>query len=56
MAIAAPAIYVGTRLARLQDGIRFASGAVSLVFGAYLGYKIGFVDGLFAVQPHWTQP
>lgn len=56
MAIAAPAIYAGARLARLQDGIRFASGAVSLVFGAYLGYKIGFVDGLFTVQPHWTQP
>jgi High-affinity nickel-transport protein len=56
MAIAAPAIYAGTRLERLQDGIRFASGAVSLVFGAYLGYKIGFVDGLFTAQPHWTQP
>lgn len=54
MAIAAPAIYAGTRLARLQDGIRYASGAVSLVFGAYLGYKVGFVDGLFTAQPHWT--
>jgi len=56
MAIAAPAIYVGTRLAGLQRGIRVASGAVSLAFGAYLGYKVGFIDGLFTAQPHWTQP
>ena len=26
---------------------RQARRAVSLAFGAYLGYKIGFVDGLF---------
>lgn len=52
MAIAAPAIYAGARLAGLQRGIRVASGAVSLSFGAYLGYKIGFVDGLFTAQLH----
>lgn len=56
VAIAAPAIYVGARLVGLQRGIRVASGAVSLAFGAYLGYKIGFVDGLFTAQPHWTPP
>jgi high-affinity nickel-transport protein len=54
MAIAAPAVYAGPRLAGLQHGIRVASGAVSLAFGAYLGYKVGFVDGLFTAQPHWT--
>jgi high-affinity nickel-transport protein len=53
MAIAAPAIHAGTRLLHLQDGIRVASGAVSLVFGAYLGYQVGFVDGLFTAEPHW---
>jgi hypothetical protein len=53
-AIAAPAVYAGERLAGLQRGIRLASGAVSLAFGAYLGYKIGFVDGLFTAQPYWT--
>jgi hypothetical protein len=51
MAIAAPAIYAGERLAGLQRGIRVASGTVSLAFGAYLGYKVGFVDGLFTPQP-----
>ncbi|HZK78299.1 MAG TPA: hypothetical protein VFC35_05275 [Gemmatimonadaceae bacterium] len=50
MAIAAPAIYAGQRLQGLQRGIRIASGAVSLAFGAYLGYKVGFVDGLFTSQ------
>ena len=47
VAIAAPAAYAGNRLAGLQRGMRLASGVVSLAFGAYLGYKIGFVDGLF---------
>jgi high-affinity nickel-transport protein len=51
-AVAAPAMYAGARLAGLQRGIRVASGAVSLAFGAYLGYKIGFVDGLFTAQLH----
>jgi high-affinity nickel-transport protein len=53
-AIAAPAVYAGERLAGLQRGIRLASGVVSLGFGAYLGYRIGFIDGLFTVQPSWT--
>ena len=47
MAIAAPAIYAGDRLAGLHKGIRVASGGVSLLFGAWLSYRIGFVDGLF---------
>jgi len=54
LAIAAPAIYVGVRLVGLQRGIRVASGVVSLAFGAYLGYKVGFVDGLFTREPYWT--
>jgi hypothetical protein len=54
MAIAAPAIYVGPRLVGLQRRIRVASGTVSLAFGVYLGYKVGFVDGLFTARPNWT--
>jgi hypothetical protein len=34
--------------------MRLASGVVSLAFGAYLGYRIGFIDGLFTGQPNWT--
>ena len=47
VAIAAPAIYAGDRMAGLHRGIRLASGGVSLLFGAWLSYRIGFVDGLF---------
>ena len=46
-AIAAPAVYAGDRLAGLHRGIRLASGGVSLLFGAWLSYRIGFIDGLF---------
>jgi len=54
VAIAAPAIFAGERLGGLQRGMRVASGAVSLAFGAYLAYKVGFVDGLFMARPNWT--
>ena len=54
VAIAAPAAYAGTRIAGLQRGMRLASGVVSLAFGAYLGYRIGFIDGLFTGQSNWT--
>jgi high-affinity nickel-transport protein len=53
LAIAAPAIYAGDRLAGVQRTIRMASGTMSLAFGAYLSYRIGFVDGLFIGQPNW---
>jgi len=52
VAIAAPAIIAGERLGGLQRGMRVASGAVSLAFGAYLAYKVGFVDGLFTARPN----
>lgn len=54
LAIAAPAAYAAERVKGLQRGIRLTSGAVSLVFGLYLGYRIGFVDGLFTSNPQWT--
>jgi len=53
VAIAAPAAYAA-RVGTLQRGIRVASGAVSLAFGLFLGYQIGFVEGLFSAVPRWT--
>ena len=53
VAIAAPAAYAA-RVGTLQRGIRVASGAVSLAFGLFLGYQIGFVEGLFSADPIWT--
>lgn len=54
-AIAAPAAYAAARVGSLQRGLRLASGAVSLVFGAYLAMRIGFVDGLFTAAPDWAR-
>jgi high-affinity nickel-transport protein len=54
VAIAAPSVYAAQRVQGLQRGIRLVSGAVSLVFGLYLGYRIAFIDGLFSAVPHWT--
>ena len=54
LAIAAPAALVSKRVSGLQRSIRLASGAVSLCFGLYLSWRIGYVDGLFTGQPRWT--
>ena len=54
LAIAAPAALVSKRVSGLERGIRLASGAVSLCFGLYLSWRIGYVDGLFTGQPRWT--
>lgn len=34
--------------------IRLATGALSLVFGLWLVYRIGWGDGLFFSTPYWT--
>jgi high-affinity nickel-transport protein len=42
------------RLARLQRGLRIASGVLSIGFGLWLAHEIGFRDGLFTSTPRWT--
>ena len=54
LSIALPSLLAAVHLPRLQRSLRFASGAVSLVFGIYLAHKIGFADGLFTSDPRWT--
>jgi high-affinity nickel permease len=34
--------------------IRFSTGVLSLAFGLWLVYHIGWRDGLFLAQPHWS--
>ncbi|HEX7077167.1 MAG TPA: HupE/UreJ family protein [Candidatus Eisenbacteria bacterium] len=34
--------------------LRLSTGALSLLFGAWLIYQIGWKDGLFLAVPHWT--
>ncbi|HEY1953642.1 MAG TPA: hypothetical protein VGG76_12635 [Gemmatimonadaceae bacterium] len=52
--IAAPSLLATAHLPSLQRSLRLVSGAVSLVFGIYLAHRIGFADGLFSADPHWT--
>jgi len=42
------------RFSRLNSGLRLASGMISLCFGVYLIYEIGFVNGLLTGHPQWT--
>jgi high-affinity nickel-transport protein len=48
MAIALPFACTTNRSAEISRYLAFASGVLSLAFGLYLVYRIGFVDGLFA--------
>lgn len=54
MSIASALRYVGNRFARLQNGLRMASGLVSLAFGLFLAYEICIVQGFFGPHPQWT--
>jgi high-affinity nickel permease len=53
-ALALPLSYAGTRFAWLNQGLITGSGLLSLGFGLFLSYHIGFVDGLFTARPSWT--
>ncbi len=53
-AIALPLAYAGDRFSILSRYLGVASGVVSLCFGSFLVYRLGFVAGLFTSHPHWT--
>lgn len=53
-ALALPFSFAGKRFTRLSNGLVTASGLLSLGFGIFLSYQIGFVDGLFTGHPNWT--
>jgi high-affinity nickel permease len=52
--ISKPFIHTARRSSRWNRGMTLASGLLSLGFGLFLSYQIGFVDGLFTSHPHWT--
>ncbi len=52
--VAVPFAYTARRVDSLNRNLRLASGAVSLAFGLFLVYHIGFVQGLFTAHPVWT--
>jgi len=51
--IALPFAYSLQHFARLNRGLALASGFVSVAFGFFLCYRIGFVDGLFTGHATW---
>ncbi len=52
--IGLPFLVSRTRSERINRWLTVGSGILSLAFGFYLAYQIGFVDGLFTGQFHWT--
>ena len=52
--ISLPFSFAGYKFAWLNRGLIFGSGVLSLAFGLFVCYQIGFVDGLFTSHPTWT--
>ena len=52
--LAVPSVYAAGRVVRLRRGIRYAAGAVSLVFGVVIAREIIVSGGLFSAVPSWT--
>jgi len=53
-AIAMPFAYTESRFAWVSHYLGVATGLLSLGFGLFLVYQIGFVHGLFTTHPIWT--
>jgi high-affinity nickel permease len=53
-AIAVPFKFSETRFARVNRGLGLASGVISLCFGLFIVYQMGFVNGLFTHNPTWV--
>jgi ABC-type nickel/cobalt efflux system permease component RcnA len=52
-AIALPFKYSQLRFARLNRGLAIASGLLSIAFGIFIVYKMGYVNGIFSSHPNW---
>ena len=53
-AMSLPLVYAGDKLPQLSRYLGIASGLVSLCFGCFLVYQLGYLGGLFTSHPHWT--
>jgi ABC-type nickel/cobalt efflux system permease component RcnA len=51
--IAMPVVWTGKSFLRLNRYMCATSGIVSLAFGLFLAYQIGFMSGLFSAIPKW---
>lgn len=52
-AIAVPFAVSEKRFHRLNHGLSVASGVISLIFGLFIVYQMGFANGLFGAHPNW---
>src|ERR1700733_2706604 len=52
--IAVPFKYSKTRFARLNHSLGFISGIISVGFGGFIVYEMGYVNGLFRHAPNWV--
>ncbi len=52
--MAVPLAYAGNRFSSVSRVFSLASGAVSVCFGFFLVYQLGFLGGLFTSHPQWT--
>jgi high-affinity nickel-transport protein len=53
-AIAVPLTFSQNRFARINRNLSTASGLLSLAFGFFIVYQMGFVHGLFTHTPVWA--
>jgi high-affinity nickel permease len=53
-AMAVPLAFAGKRFSSMSRVFSVASGVVSVCFGFFLVYQLGFVGGLFTSHPQWT--
>jgi len=54
IAIATGLAWAGARSAWWAQRMALVSGLISVAFGLFIAYQIGFVQGLFTANPHWT--
>lgn len=52
--MAVPLAYAGNRFTQVSQYLGIASGLVSVCFGVFLVYQLGFLGGLFTSHPQWT--
>ena len=52
--IAVPLVWSQQKFSSWNERMTVVSGLISLGFGFFLTYQIGFVDGFFTSHPQWT--
>lgn len=54
IAMASALQYAGSRSRWVHDRLSLATGLLSVVFGLFIVYQMGFAHGLFTSHPAWT--